>query len=66
MTFDIFKIYAIAMPFGGYITYDIYHKTKEISVLGIIFIIAGFVGLHYWIQEYRKEKWLKENIEWIN
>lgn len=62
---EIYKPIAIALPFLILIQIISYLKTNKIEWIGISFILMSCYSLYLWIQDYRKNKFLKEAIEWV-
>lgn len=62
---EIYKPLAISLPFMIFMLIKIYLDTNKIEVIVIMFIIVGIISIWKWVYTYKKEKYLKEAIEWV-
>ena len=62
---DLFKIWALVTPIMEFVVIKDYFTEGIINQVGIVFVIMGFIGNYQWIQQRKKNNFLKETIDWI-
>ena len=62
---DLFKIWALVTPIMEFVVIKDYFTEGIINQVGIVFVIMGFIGTYQWIQQRKKNNFLKEAIDWI-
>ncbi len=61
----LYQPLAMTLPFTIFMIIKAYIDTHKIFWFGFVFVIMGVISIQQWISSYRKEKYLKQAIEWI-